>query len=176
MEPPPTHPLPRQPRLPTPSDLPLVGTIVAPHASAINCLILLHGLGGSHLPFAQLAKNLNLPDTVCISLRGLYPVPTHETQPTQPMQPTQLTPGTGPPTSHSTKTRLSPATPTSSPPSTPSKPSATPSPPLPPTAAAFTPEPSSSWAWARAHSSRCCSRWPAAPAAPAPPTAHWAAS
>lgn len=66
-----------QPRLPTLSDLPspLVGTIVAHDTSVSNCLILLHGLGDSHLPFAQLARCLNLPQTVCISLRGLKPVP-----------------------------------------------------------------------------------------------------
>ncbi|KAG5518712.1 hypothetical protein PMAC_002681 [Pneumocystis sp. 'macacae'] len=66
-----------QPRLPSLSDLPspLTGIIIAHDTLVSNCLILLHGLGGSHLPFARLARHLNLPQTVCISLRGLKPVP-----------------------------------------------------------------------------------------------------
>ncbi|KAG4301203.1 hypothetical protein PCANB_002484 [Pneumocystis canis] len=66
-----------RPRLPNLSDLPepLTGIIISSITPITNCLILLHGLGGSHEPFAQLAKHLNLPETVCISLRGLKAVP-----------------------------------------------------------------------------------------------------
>ncbi|EMR10206.1 hypothetical protein PNEG_01479 [Pneumocystis murina B123] len=64
-------------RIPTLSDLPepLKGLIMAPDTPISNCLILLHGLGGSHIPFARLARHLNLPETVCISLCGLKPTP-----------------------------------------------------------------------------------------------------
>ncbi|KTW29802.1 hypothetical protein T552_01007 [Pneumocystis carinii B80] len=64
-------------RIPTLSDLPepLKGSIIAPNTPISNCLILLHGLGGSHIPFARLARHLNLPETVCISLCGLKQTP-----------------------------------------------------------------------------------------------------
>jgi len=38
-------------------------------------LILLHGLGDSHTPFTNFARSIALPETVCISLQGLAPLP-----------------------------------------------------------------------------------------------------
>lgn len=38
--------------------------------SPTNALILLHGLGDTHATFATLAQQMNLPETVCISLEG----------------------------------------------------------------------------------------------------------
>ncbi|EPE33477.1 alpha/beta-Hydrolase [Glarea lozoyensis ATCC 20868] len=66
------------PRLPQISDFPpsLTLTITPPSTgSPINILILLHGLGDTHLPFTKLAAQLNLPETVCISIQGLNPIP-----------------------------------------------------------------------------------------------------
>ncbi|KAF2665727.1 phospholipase/Carboxylesteras-like protein [Microthyrium microscopicum] len=40
-----------------------------------NVLILLHGLGDSHAPFASFGKAMNLPETVCVSVRGPAMVP-----------------------------------------------------------------------------------------------------
>jgi predicted esterase len=42
-----------------------------------NLLILLHGLGDTHLPFQSLGRKLasNLPQTAILSLRGGSPVP-----------------------------------------------------------------------------------------------------
>lgn len=47
-----------------------------------NLLILLHGLGDTHLPFQSLGKKLatNLPQTATLSLRGGSPVPFLEEQ------------------------------------------------------------------------------------------------
>ena len=39
-----------------------------------NVLILLHGLGDSHDSFATLGKQMNLPETACISIRGPQPL------------------------------------------------------------------------------------------------------
>lgn len=67
------------PRLPVVADFPpsLSLTITPPPASqqALNILILLHGLGDTHIPFSRLASQLNLPYTAIISLRGPTPVP-----------------------------------------------------------------------------------------------------
>jgi len=38
-------------------------------------LILLHGLGDSHTSFTKFARSISLPETVCISVRGLSPLP-----------------------------------------------------------------------------------------------------
>ncbi|KAL2076044.1 hypothetical protein VTL71DRAFT_987 [Oculimacula yallundae] len=65
-------------RLPTKADFPqnLILDIIPPSSgSPINTLILLHGLGDTQTSFSTLGKNLNLPETVCISLRGLNPIP-----------------------------------------------------------------------------------------------------
>ena len=35
-----------------------------------NVLILLHGIGDTHDSFAKLAKQMNLPETVCIAVQG----------------------------------------------------------------------------------------------------------
>lgn len=65
-------------RHPLPSDFPssITLSIIPPSTSSpINILILLHGLGDTHVSFAQLGKNLNLPETACIALRGFNPIP-----------------------------------------------------------------------------------------------------
>ncbi|KAJ9639888.1 hypothetical protein H2201_007334 [Coniosporium apollinis] len=66
-------------RLPTPSDFPPTITlnIVPPPTNhpPTNILVLLHGLGDTHLPFTQLARQLSLPETACLSLRAPYPLP-----------------------------------------------------------------------------------------------------
>jgi predicted esterase len=66
------------PRLPQKPDFPssLTLDIVPPTTgSPINVLVLLHGLGDTQTPFTTLSKQLNLPETVCISIRGLNPIP-----------------------------------------------------------------------------------------------------
>ena len=67
-------------RLPKSSDFPpsLEVAIIPPPLSAprhTNVLILLHGLGDTLHPFSQLGKQLSLPETTCISVRGLMPLP-----------------------------------------------------------------------------------------------------
>lgn len=69
------------PRLPESSDFPpsLIYTIIPsatpPSKPAQNLLILLHGLGDTHLPFATLGSNFNLPETACLAIRGPIPLP-----------------------------------------------------------------------------------------------------
>ena len=66
------------PRLPQKSDFPSSITldIIPPQTgSPVNILILLHGLGDIQAPFTTLGKQLNLPETACISIRGLNPIP-----------------------------------------------------------------------------------------------------
>ncbi|KAK7555218.1 phospholipase/Carboxylesterase superfamily protein [Phyllosticta paracitricarpa] len=69
------------PRLPTADDFPAAVAscleIVPPPANqpATNVLLLLHGLGDSHRPFANFARQLNLPETACIAVRGPKPLP-----------------------------------------------------------------------------------------------------
>lgn len=46
-----------------------------PTRAPTNILILLHGLGDTQLSFSTLGRNLNLPETACISLRGPNPIP-----------------------------------------------------------------------------------------------------
>lgn len=41
----------------------------------VNVLILMHGLGDERLPFTNLGRQLQLPETVCISLQALTPLP-----------------------------------------------------------------------------------------------------
>ncbi len=64
-------------RRPRKSELQLHGEIIEePKGSRLtNALILLHGIGDSEIPFARLGRNLNLPETVCIALRGPKQVP-----------------------------------------------------------------------------------------------------
>ena len=67
-------------RLPTSSDFPssLELAIIPPPSSTpryTNVLILLHGLGDTLHSFSQLGKQLNLPETTCISLQGPMPMP-----------------------------------------------------------------------------------------------------
>ncbi|KAH6665692.1 Alpha/Beta hydrolase protein [Halenospora varia] len=66
------------PRVPTKSDFPpsLTLSITPPTTGhPINILILLHGLGDTHDSFTTLGKNLNLPETACLSIRGPNPIP-----------------------------------------------------------------------------------------------------
>ncbi|KAH7412479.1 Phospholipase/carboxylesterase/thioesterase [Cadophora sp. MPI-SDFR-AT-0126] len=65
-------------RLPTKSDFPqnlTLDIIPPPSGNSVNVLILLHGLGDTQSSFSTLGKNLNLPETACISIRGLNPIP-----------------------------------------------------------------------------------------------------
>lgn len=41
----------------------------------INVLILLHGLGDTHASFTTLGRQMNLPETACISIRAPKPLP-----------------------------------------------------------------------------------------------------
>jgi predicted esterase len=65
-------------RLPIKADFPssLTLDIIPPSSGqAINILILLHGLGDTNKSFSQLGKNLNLPETACLSIQGPNPIP-----------------------------------------------------------------------------------------------------
>jgi predicted esterase len=66
-------------RIPETSDFPndITVTIVHPQNEKLpyNILILLHGMGDTHAPFAALAKNLNFPETACLAIRGPQPLP-----------------------------------------------------------------------------------------------------
>ncbi|EME82276.1 uncharacterized protein MYCFIDRAFT_138808 [Pseudocercospora fijiensis CIRAD86] len=65
-------------RLPTAADFPpkLKLSIVPPpnNDPPTNILVLLHGLGDTHASFANLGKQMNLPETACISLQGPQPL------------------------------------------------------------------------------------------------------
>lgn len=68
------------PRLPTPADFPAhIPVAIIPPArpsdSAINVLILLHGLGDSEASFATLARRLALPETVCVCVQAPQALP-----------------------------------------------------------------------------------------------------
>ncbi|KAF4555105.1 Phospholipase/Carboxylesterase-like protein 1 [Elsinoe fawcettii] len=73
----------REKRLPTTADFPpnlTVSIIPAPSGQPpTNILILLHGLGDSHVPFARLGTQLNLPNTACIAIKGPISLPFEET-------------------------------------------------------------------------------------------------
>lgn len=66
-------------RQPTAADFPahLNLAIIPPPASQapVNVLILLHGLGDTNVSFSNLARQLQLPETTCVSLQGLTPLP-----------------------------------------------------------------------------------------------------
>ncbi|KAL3422891.1 phospholipase carboxylesterase superfamily [Phlyctema vagabunda] len=65
-------------RLPNKADFPpsLTVDIIPPSSGqAINILILLHGLGDTNKSFTGLGKNLNLPETACLSIQGPNPIP-----------------------------------------------------------------------------------------------------
>ncbi|OQO15305.1 hypothetical protein B0A48_00688 [Cryoendolithus antarcticus] len=61
-------------RLPIPADFPsTVKLAILPPPNIdrpTNVLVLLHGLGDGHESFANLGKQMNLPETVCIAIRG----------------------------------------------------------------------------------------------------------
>ncbi|QDS68948.1 hypothetical protein FKW77_008627 [Venturia effusa] len=65
-------------RLPTEADFDGATVSIVPppttHQPA-NVLLLLHGLGDTHLNFASFAQKLALPETCCISLRAPAPLP-----------------------------------------------------------------------------------------------------
>lgn len=67
------------PRQPASSDFPsyLQLSIIPPpsNQSPVNVLLLLHGLGDSNESFTLLARQLSLPETVCISLQAPSPLP-----------------------------------------------------------------------------------------------------
>jgi pimeloyl-ACP methyl ester carboxylesterase len=70
------------PRIPTEADfsslkstLPLTVHFPSPPESTTAFLILFHGLGDSEGPFANFARNLNLPGVLAISVRGTSPLP-----------------------------------------------------------------------------------------------------
>ena len=66
-------------RQPTAADFPsnLTLAIIPPPASQapVNVLILLHGLGDTNASFSSLARQLQLPETTCVSLQALTPLP-----------------------------------------------------------------------------------------------------
>ncbi|KAF2090681.1 phospholipase/Carboxylesteras-like protein [Saccharata proteae CBS 121410] len=66
-------------RQPTQQDFPstINLTITPPPGSQAptNVLLLLHGLGDTHAPFAQLGRQLSLPETVSIAIRAPKPLP-----------------------------------------------------------------------------------------------------
>ncbi|KAL8762405.1 MAG: hypothetical protein Q9194_007551 [Teloschistes cf. exilis] len=67
------------PRQPQSSDFAshLQLSIVSPPQSQkpVNVLIMLHGLGDTKESFAKLARQMQLPETVCISVQGPQPLP-----------------------------------------------------------------------------------------------------
>ncbi|KAA8912444.1 Phospholipase/Carboxylesterase-domain-containing protein [Sphaerosporella brunnea] len=70
------------PRIPEPKDFSkdLVVTINGPanDKPAANILILLHGLGDTHSPFAALGKNFNFPETASLAVRAPSKLPFDE--------------------------------------------------------------------------------------------------
>jgi len=72
-----------QPRIPEVSDFPqdLIVTIIPPQDETkpvSNILIILHGLGDTHIPFAGLGKKFNFPETACLAIRGPSTLPFNE--------------------------------------------------------------------------------------------------
>ncbi|KAI5780765.1 phospholipase/Carboxylesterase-like protein [Geopyxis carbonaria] len=67
------------PRIPTSADFGDTATIhVSPTSidqRISNVLILLHGLGDTEQPFSVLGSRLNIPETLCLSVRGPHPLP-----------------------------------------------------------------------------------------------------
>ncbi|KAL8847552.1 MAG: hypothetical protein Q9221_007411 [Calogaya cf. arnoldii] len=67
------------PRQPAPSDFStkLNISIVPPPSgqSSVNILLLLHGLGDTNTSFTNLAKQVSLPETTCISIQAPSPLP-----------------------------------------------------------------------------------------------------
>jgi len=47
----------------------------SPDGTDSNLLIMMHGLGDSHKPFAALAKTFGFPQTACLSIRAPFPLP-----------------------------------------------------------------------------------------------------
>ncbi|KAL8754283.1 MAG: hypothetical protein Q9199_004457 [Rusavskia elegans] len=66
-------------RQPVASDFPaqLNTSIIPPPPgqSPVNVLLLLHGLGDTNLSFTNLAKQLSLPETTCITIQAPFPLP-----------------------------------------------------------------------------------------------------
>ncbi|KAK0663226.1 putative hydrolase C9G1.08c [Lasiodiplodia hormozganensis] len=74
MPPPPTTK-----RLPAAQDFPSAITVTItpppPGHPPTNVLLLLHGLGDTHAPFARLGAQMSLPETACIAVRAPAPLP-----------------------------------------------------------------------------------------------------
>ncbi|KIJ63641.1 hypothetical protein HYDPIDRAFT_113137 [Hydnomerulius pinastri MD-312] len=67
---------PRTKKTPTTSNIPLTFTYTpSDDGTDENLLILLHGLGDTHVPFAKLGRSLNLPQTAVLSLRAPEQIP-----------------------------------------------------------------------------------------------------
>ncbi|KAF4303833.1 putative phospholipase carboxylesterase superfamily protein [Botryosphaeria dothidea] len=66
-------------RQPTAQDFPSAVTLsISPPPSSqppTNVLILLHGLGDTHASFANLGRQMNLPETACLAVRAPAPLP-----------------------------------------------------------------------------------------------------
>ncbi|KAL9114105.1 MAG: hypothetical protein Q9227_001877 [Pyrenula ochraceoflavens] len=64
-------------RLPEASDFSpqLAPKISRSTSSPVNAVIFFHGLGDTSQNFAKFAQALNLPETVCIALQGIHPLP-----------------------------------------------------------------------------------------------------
>jgi len=58
-----------------PSDITLTIINPPPTQRPVNVLILLHGLGDVAQPFANLARQMSLPETVCLSIQAPSPLP-----------------------------------------------------------------------------------------------------
>ena len=67
------------PQQPTPSDFPshINASIIPPPSgqTPVNILLLLHGLGDTNTSFTNLARQLSLPETACISIQAPTPLP-----------------------------------------------------------------------------------------------------
>ena len=69
------------PRLPVESGFSDVKLSIVPPPEdkrPVNALCLLHGLGDTKEPFKVLGAQLNLPETVCVSIQGPNPVPFYD--------------------------------------------------------------------------------------------------
>ncbi|OJD33063.1 phospholipase carboxylesterase superfamily protein [Diplodia corticola] len=66
-------------RLPTAQDFPSTITVTVtpppPSHPPTNVLVLLHGLGDTHAPFARLGAQMALPETCCVAVRAPAPLP-----------------------------------------------------------------------------------------------------
>ncbi|KAF9224793.1 hypothetical protein BS17DRAFT_779054 [Gyrodon lividus] len=67
---------PRRKQAPSSSKIPLTFSYLpSDDGTDENIIILLHGLGDSHIPFAKLGRSLNLPQTAVLALRAPEQIP-----------------------------------------------------------------------------------------------------